>query len=83
MTNKIETSLKSIKPRINLNHNIYTKDDYLNCCSIVFSFCRHDLIGIFSTTVNELKSSAGMTFEVSSLLIISGKHIYVIFTLMR
>ncbi|XP_044182239.1 copine-8-like isoform X1 [Acropora millepora] len=24
----------------------------------------HDLIGIFSTTVNELKSSAGMTFEV-------------------
>ena len=25
MANKIETSSKNIKPRINLNHNIYTK----------------------------------------------------------
>lgn len=30
---------------------------------------RHDLIGIFSTTINELNSTRGMTFEVSSLFV--------------
>ena len=27
------------------------------------SFCRHDLIGVFSTTINELKSTPGITYE--------------------
>ena len=29
------------------------------------SICRHDLIGIFSTTINELKSVSGITYEAS------------------
>ena len=33
------------------------------------SFCRHDLIGVFSTTINELKSTPGITYEVRLLQI--------------
>ena len=40
----------------------------LNVIDIRFditSICRHDLIGIFSTTINELKSVSGITYEAS------------------
>ena len=33
------------------------------------SFCRHDLIGVFSTTINELKSTPGITYEARFLQI--------------
>ena len=60
MANKIETSSKNIKPRTNLNHNMYNSLNIINLYNLFFTFslfmcCHNFFIGLTKFLVHLLQ----------------------------